>query len=427
MSFWGRLVLIFSVAILSFITGYSFREIVRGESPHNLSTLVEAIGLRDEEPGTLKPSTVFITALGRIEANFYGHPDRQKLIFAAANGMLAALNDPYTLLLEAKEAELFDERNRGRFTNLGGIGAELSPDELGARVERVFKDSPAAKAGIKANDLVIKVNGEDVAGDAVESIVEKIRGKEGTKVQLTIFRPSEKKTKTFNLTRRRVSIQDVYGDVIYAEGKNGKVPIGLMQVRMFSETMVQQFDEEDDALEAGKIKGLIIDLRHNPGGLMDSAVDLAGRFVSGKLVATMKRRNSSPETYFTKRNLAKKRNYPLVILVDETTASAAEIFAGALQDYKVATLVGEHTYGKASVQTLVPLRNGAELKITIGKYYLPSNKPIARVEDENGRYVSGGIWPDVQVKLSPNAAPGDLKSDNQLQKAIKVILQKIGE
>ncbi|HWP31313.1 MAG TPA: S41 family peptidase [Fimbriimonadales bacterium] len=425
MSIWGRLFLIFSVAILSFITGYSFREIVRGEGPHNLGTLAEAIGLRNEEPGSLKPSTAFVTALGRIEAEFYGTPDRQKLIFAAANGMLAALNDPYTLLLEAKEAELFDERNRGRFTNSGGIGAELSPHELGARVERVFKNSPASKAGLKPNDLVVKVNGEDVAGDAVETIVERIRGQEGTKVQITIFRPSEKKTKTFSLTRRRVSIQDVYGDVIFVDSKNGKVPIGLMQVRMFSETMVRQFDEEYDALEAKKIKGLIIDLRHNPGGLMDSAVDLAGRFLSGKLVATMKRRNSAPETYFTKRSFARKRDYPVVILVDDTTASAAEIFAGALQDYKVATLVGEHTFGKASVQTMVPLRNGAELKITIGKYYLPSNKPIARVEDENGRYVSGGIWPDVQVKLSPNAVPGDQKSDNQLQKAIKVILQKI--
>lgn len=415
-------ILLFTTA--GFLFGYGLRDTMRGHLP-DYSRLALLFVKDSNEREALEPVRAFTTVLGSINAAFYGDTDKEKILYAAIEGYLSALNDPYTELLKPSEAETFEERNKGRFTTTGGIGAELGRDPIGARIKRVFKNSPASMAGIQPDDVIVKVNGNSVSGRNLEDVVKEIRGEEGTKVTLTIFRETTQATMDLTLTRKKVSIQDVYADILNADYTIDKPKVGRLEVRSFSETITQQFDEELAWLENQGIKGLIIDLRGNPGGVLRSAVEMCSRFFERQLVTKMKRRDGTSEPYFAPSGNAKKRNYPIVILVDEGSASAAEIFAGALKDYKLATIVGEHTYGKAAVQQVWDLNGGARLKLTIGRYYLPNGESIARIQDNQGNYLSGGIKPDIEVKLEKGVSPGDISKDNQLRKAYEIIVEKI--
>jgi carboxyl-terminal processing protease len=202
--------------------------------------------------------------------------------------------------------------------------------------------------------------------------------------------------------------------------------VGLLTVQQFAEPTTEQFDEALQGLETQGIEGLVIDLRNNPGGLLETAVEMLSRFVENKLVVRMKMRDGREEFAKTFVGAKHRFGYPVVVLMNEDSASAAEIFAGVLRDYKLATLVGEHSYGKASVQNVVMLVDGSSAKITIARYYLPSNTEMSRKVDEEGHYVSGGLVPDVKVSLDYTDMTnlGDPKTDTQLKRALEIIESK---
>lgn len=415
MTFIPRMFLVCAAFLAAVACGFAWRDIADGQPP-KFSRLPSALMGKTSEPTQLVPTRLFGEALNNIQSAFYGKADESKLTYAAVNGMMSSLKDPHTILLEPDIAKAFEEKNHGEFV---GIGAELSPDVMGAKVRRVFKNSPAEAQGMKANDVITKVGARDVVGRDLQDVVREIRGQEGTGVNLTVYRASVREALKFRVVRRRVEIQDVYGEII-----PGTPAVGRLEVRSFSETIVAQFDQELKDLENRGIKGLIIDLRGNPGGLLTAAVDMSGRFLENKLITKMKRRGQREES-FTSRTGYGQRRYPVVILVDDNSASASEIFAGAMRDWHRATIVGEHTYGKGSVQVVRPLPDGAQIKVTIARYYLPSGESVQRVENEDGQYVSGGIKPDIIVERTRNAVSGDLKTDNQLLKAVQVLRDKL--
>lgn len=423
MSIFTKLIIGIGLFVVTFVGGYSLRDIAAGKPPE-LKSIPFALGLRAEQKSTLDATRTFAQVLANLELKFVGEIDRQELTYTAIQGMMDALKDPYTAIMAPEEAKIFDERSRGKFVGSGGIGAELSPDPMGARIRRVFKNGPAALSALRPDDVIVAVNGKQIMGSEIENVVDQIRGEEGTTVRLTIYRDSTKQTFDKVMERRKVQIQDVYSELLSGDYVGG-TKIGRLEVRSFSETIVDQFDEELAFLEKAGIAGLIIDLRGNPGGLMGAAIDMASRFVDGRLIVSMRRKSGHAERFYARSGLAQRKAYPIVILVDESTASAAEIFAGALRDYRIATIVGEHTYGKAAVQNVVTLIDGAQAKITIARYYLPNGDLIQRIEDENGEYALGGIKPAVDVTLDRGVTPGDPVKDNQLRRAAEIILDKI--
>jgi len=414
-----------AIAVFAFtggiVGGYAWKDIASGSAP-NLSGIGAALRGEPRQGAKLSPTEVVGQAMSVIDSVFYGSPKRQDMTYDAVAGMLASLEDPHTQLLEPAIAERFEEKSTGHYV---GIGAELLRDPLGARIKRVFKNSPAQRGGIKPNDVITQVDGSSVVGKDLLEVSESIRGESGTRVRLSVFREKIDQPLKFTLQRRAVDIQDVYGAVLAGPLVAGRPKIGYLEVRSFSETIISQFDEELSALEAQGIRALIIDLRGNPGGLLSAAVDMSARFIDGKVITTMKMRNGEPETFVAPSGWAEGRNYPLVVLVDENSASASEIFTGAMRDYHRATIVGKRTYGKGSVQRMLSMADGSQIKLTIARYYLPSGQSIQRRETDEGKYISGGIHPDIEVEKDRLAVNGDLATDNQLREAAKVLLKKL--
>lgn len=400
--------------LLGLVLGFGARDIASGSTP-DLGALTSAVLGRG--PATsVRPTAQFTSALSQIEASYFDRVSREKLTYAAAQGMLEALGDPHTIFLPPELASRLDERTQGRFVGSGGIGAELGRHEMGALIGRVFRGGPADKAGLKPGDVIVKVNGDAITD--IEGAADQIRGEEGTYVTLDVLRPSTGETKRYRLKREKVVIQDVYSEML----RDG---IGYLLLRSFSDTIVPQFDEELRVLERQGLRALIIDVRDNPGGLLERAGELVGRFVSGKLVVTLEQRGGGRIPFFAPTGLSKGRNYPVVVLVNEGSASAAEIFAGALRDHNRAVIVGEPTYGKASVQSVYHLPDGAQLKISIGRYYLPGGESVQRIENDWGDVVRGQLKPDIVVKNPIEAEQGNQKTDEQLQRAVALLEERL--
>lgn len=403
----------FAVLVLAcFGFGFGWRDI-RAHRPLTLDTLARAVTPSQSQPVT--PERVFKDAYTNILANYYRPIVSKNLTYAGISGMMASLGDPHTLFLPPVAAKQFDTDTQGQFV---GIGAQLDRDPLGARVAAVFDDGPAYSAGLRAGDIITSIDGKSVAGMSVLDIVQKIRGTEGTTVRLGILKPKAEHPTIVPIKRRKINTPTVVEK--YLDGEQ----IGYMTIRQFAEPTTVQFDSALDKLSEKPLKGLVIDLRDNPGGLLETDVELLSRFVENKVVVKIKSRDGMEETPRTFTGQTRKFPYPIAILVNEDTASAAEIFAGALRDYKLATLVGEHTYGKASVQNIWHLRDESSAKITIGRYFLPGGDDIGRKVDEDGTYLSGGMEPAIKVDLDPDDSTielGNPKSDTQLQKAIEFI------
>jgi carboxyl-terminal processing protease len=418
----ARVAVLVAVFAGALTLGFGWRDISAGHTPDIRALFAAASGL-PPAPEKLAPTRAFSTTLEAISSRYYGKTDSKSLVYAGVNGMLSALKDPHTVLLEPVSAKQFAEKNQGEFV---GIGAELSPDVLGARIRRVFKNSPASEEGLRPNDIITKVGKKEVSQyKDLTDVVQDIRGAEGTYADITVYRESDKRSIRYHVERRQVQIQDVYGEVLSADWLEGQPKIGRLEVRTFQETIVRQFDQELESLEEQGIQGLVIDLRSNPGGLLSAAVEMSARFLPDKLIATMKRRDGAVESFVSPPGLANGREYPVTILVDESTASAAEIFAGAMRDWHRATIVGEHTYGKGSVQIVRALPDGAQVKLTIAKYYLPRGESVQRVEGEYGEYLGGGILPDMKVERKPSDVPGRLASDGQLRSATQYLLSQL--
>lgn len=306
-------------------------------------------------------------------------PQLDQLVNGAIEGMLMTLEDPYTEYLTPESLRDFSNSLSGEYV---GIGVRMLAVDGYAKVVEVFENSPAAQAGIQAGDLIIAVEGQSVAGQPLSKVSEKILGPEGTKVSITLRRGEQEFTIT--LTRAEVHLKTIYHQVL--DGN-----IGYIEVRSFGEDTAAEFATSLEQLRTAGVKGLIIDLRNNHGGYLMAAHRMASQFIPmGKKVVGVVDRQQK-EQVFPSFGLNKAPKVPVVILVNYDTASAAEILAGALQDYSMAKLVGTPTYGKGTVQTVIKLANGGALKVTTAKYTLPG-----------GKYIDGlGLTPDVQV-LSPS-------------------------
>lgn len=392
--------------------GFGWRDIQNGKVPSS-GAMNRLLGVRNTSG--LAPDKVFRQAYQQINNSYVHKVSPVNLKYAGMQGLVASLGDPHTIFMPPKLAQMFSEDTSGNFF---GVGARLQTDPLGAKAATVFEDGPAYGSGLRKNDLITMVDGQKVAGVAIDEIVDRIKGKEGTYVRLTVVRT--KVNKPIELKIRRARIQTPTVERSYFD-KDG---VGYLSISQVSEPTAEQFDRELSKLEAQGMKGLVIDLRGNPGGLLDTTREMLSRFVENKVVVKMRLRGGEEEEVRTFVGLAKETNYPIAILIDENTASAAEIFAGCLSDYGKATLVGTHSYGKASVQNLFPLKDSASAKVTIAKYFLPSGKDIGRKVDSDGVFLTGGLRPDVQVELDPNVdpMPQDPKTDRQLSKGIEVVL-----
>jgi carboxyl-terminal processing protease len=406
-----------SIVLLSalFLLGFSWRDLQSGKAPSasSLSRLARVV----LAPKKVTDTELYVLSFQRIRNDYYKKVEYKTLQNASFEGLTASLGDPHTAFLGPQIATEFNNETEGKFV---GVGARLSADPLGAKVANVFETGPAFHAGVKNNDIITAVDGVNVAGKAIDAIVKRIRGVAGTTVKLTVIREKAPKAITLSMKRAEITTPTVEAKVIPT------TQFGYLSVSNFASVTPDQFDAGLDQLDRAKIKGLVIDLRSDPGGLLNVAQDLLSRFAGDKIVVTMKGRNGKKEQVKTNPGCERSFNYPIVVLINEDSASAAEIMAGALRDYRLVTLVGEHSYGKASVQSPFQLKDGGLLKVTIARYYLPSGQDIGRRVDDDGQYLSGGIDPDVPCELNYDLIPtfGDIKTDSQLMKAVEVLNSK---
>jgi len=407
-------VISFVLVILAlYAFGFSWRDLQRGQLP-SLATLAAAAGQRAAKLGG-SPAQLVKDNYSRILADYDRPLKATDLKYAAMAGAVGSLGDPHTVFMEPRTAEDFQQSTTANFV---GVGARLSADPLGAKAVAVFDDGPAHAAGIRPNDVVTAVDGKPSAGVDVDKIVSQIKGPEGTIVKLTVLKKDTGKPITVSIKRAQIIIPTVEGKFL-AEQK-----VGYMTIGQFSEPTAQQFDRQLSKLEQQPMRGLVIDVRGNPGGLLESAVDLVSRFAGpGKTVVKMKARDQRDAVAKTYGGVEHTFRYPVYVLMNSDSASAAEIFAGCLRDYQLATLVGEHSYGKASVQQLFEFRDRSFAKITIARYFLPSGEDISRKVDADGVYLSGGIAADEKVEVSPDLEVeyGDPLKDPVLKRAIELI------
>ena len=328
-----------------------------------------------------------------IEARYVSDVNETKLMDGAISGMVQSLGDPHSLYMNADMFEQLKEHTEGEF---GGIGVTMGFKDSKVTIISVLDDTPGQHAGLEAGDEIMAVDGTPVSEMQPEEVAMHIRGEVGTKVVLTIERGGE----TQDYTIERATINTAKGTML----EDG---MGYIRIASFSENTGKEFKAAYDSLEEQGMKGLIIDLRENPGGLVTSCVEIANMVVPKGPIVSVVERDGSKEVHESKLEESK---YPIVVLIDGNSASASEILAGALQDTGAATLVGTKSYGKGSVQVVVPMLHNDGLKLTIAKYYTP-----------NGRCIDGtGIEPDVEVELPEGAT-----TDVQLEKAKEVLKEKL--
>lgn len=338
-----------------------------------------------------------------LVANYDGEIDPKKLVEGATRGLVEAVGDPYTVFMSAEETKEFESDLSG---SISGIGAEVGIKDEKVTIIAPIDDSPAQKAGLKSGDIVLSINGEDTSRMSLGEAVSKIRGKEGTKVKLLVQRGSEKKE--YEITRAKIQIQNVKWEI-----KNSN--IGYIEIVQFDETSTSKFKEAINDLVSKNIKGLIVDVRNNPGGLLDSSIMISSELIKEGVIVLEKNKEGNIKEAFKATGTGKLTDpkIPVVVLINGGSASASEIFAGAIQDKKRGTLIGEKTFGKGSVQQIEEVGKGASLRLTIAHWFTPENRNIDKQ----------GLLPDIEVKLSEE----DIKNekDSQLEKAIEIIKGKI--
>lgn len=335
-----------------------------------------------------------------LRAQYDGQLDTQKLVEGANRGMVEATGDPYTTYLDAEDAKAFDADLGGRFE---GIGAQLGKKENNVFIEMTIGDSPAQKAGLMAGDIIMKVNDQDATGWSIGQAVKEIRGEKGTTVKLTILRGGAE-VKEFSIVRETIVDPSVKSEITADN-------IGILRISRFSQAETFQLAQRaaEDYKNKG-VKAVVVDLRGNGGGYLAAAQDIAGLWLRNKVVVTERENGQVVETLRTGLNPVLE-GVPTVVLVDGGSASASEILAGALRDHGAAKIVGQKTFGKGSVQTIEELPGGAQLKVTIRKWYTPKGINVNKE----------GIKPDVEVGITPEdvAASRDPQLDRAKQEATR--------
>lgn len=359
---------------------------------------------KSEYNDILKFEKLFLVK-AQLDKYYDGKIDDAVLLEGAIKGMTSSLNDPYTVFMNKKEYDDFNTQTQG---NYSGVGLQVQAENEKILVVDIFEGSPAKKAGLLPKDVIEKVDGKVVSGKELENAVALMKGQEGTTVKLTINREGKGEFEV-SLVRAKINLVTIKGEMLDSQ-------IGLIQVSMFDENTAKNFKAKLTELQGKGMKVLVLDLRSNPGGLLNECVDMVSNFVdNGKvIVSTIDKYNSSKKYYSTGGNAI---GLPLVVLTNEGTASASEIFAGAIRDYKLGTLVGKKTYGKGVVQTLLDTGDGTALKVTISKYYTPNGENINHT----------GIKPEVEVEYpdSLRVSAYNRATDPQFIKALEIAKSKI--
>lgn len=342
-------------------------------------SLAKESSKQDEQVNTYELLNIFGEVLERAKLMYVEDVTDKKLIEASLNGMLTSL-DPHSSYLNEEDYKYMNEQTQGKF---GGLGIEITMENGIVKIISPIDDTPASKAGIKAGDYITDIDGETVVGLTLNEVVSKLRGKIGTKVKITISREN-KKPFTVTLKRDEIKIQAVKNDI-----KNDDVL--YIRISSFNEDIDKDITKAVEKAQKklkNKLAGIVIDVRNNPGGLLDQAVKVSDLFLEqGEIVSTRSRNEEDTLKYSaTKGDIAK--DLPIVVMINEGSASAAEILAGALQDHHRAVILGQKSFGKGSVQTILPLRNNGAMRITTARYYTPSGRSIQ----------AKGIEPDIAVK-----------------------------
>ena len=345
---------------------------------------------------------LFGEVLENIKNDYVDEVDQSEIMDSAINGVLQSL-DPYSAYMSP---ELFKEMQTDTRGEFGGLGIEIGMEAGVVKVISPIDDTPAAKAGIKAGDYIVKIGKEQVQGKSLLEAVKLMRGPVGTSIDLTIRRKNVKKPLEFKIVRKIIEVKSVSSEV-----KGKEKNLGYIRLKSFNENSDKQFLKSVKEFEKRfKIKGYVLDLRNNPGGLLAQAINITDFFLDdGEIVSTKGRKVSETRKFFARKG-DEINGKPIVVLINNGSASASEIFAGALKDHKRAIILGESSYGKGSVQSIIPLKNGGGIRLTISKYYLPSGKSISEV----------GVTPDILVEESDDDFQINSKNDVQLNYAINL-------
>jgi len=344
---------------------------------------------------------LFSEVLDKIKKEFVEDIDQNQVMDAAINGVLESL-DPYSSYMSPEILKNMQTETSGEF---GGLGIEVSMEHGVVKVISPIDESPAYKVGVKAGDYIIKINEHQVQGKTLTEAVELMRGPVGSNIEITVRRKGIKKAIVFKITREIIKIQSAKSETIDNS-------VGYIRLTAFNENSSRQLKNIiNEFSKNNNIKGYILDLRNNPGGLLSQAIKISDFFLTdGEIVSTRSRKKSENRKWFAKKGDIIKGK-ALIVLINNGSASASEIVAGALRDNKRAILIGENSYGKGSVQSIIPLKNNGAIRLTISKYYLPSGESISEV----------GVVPDIEISESSDEFRINTKKDNQLNFAVKLL------
>jgi len=354
-----------------------------------------------ENTNIYKKIDLFSEVLEKINKEYVDEVDQSKSMDSAINGLLQSL-DPYSAYMSPESFDSMQTETSGEF---GGLGIEVGMEAGVIKVISPIDDTPASRAGLKAGDYIVKINDEQVQGKSIMDAVDLMRGPVGSSIEITVRRKTEKKALIFNITREIIEVQSVKFELLDNN-------VGYIRLTSFNENSSQQVKKEIKKFNKNKnLKGFILDLRNNPGGLLSQAIKISDFFLeNGEIVSTKGRKISENRKWFAKKgDLTNGKT--LIILINYGSASASEIVAGALKDHKRAIIIGENSYGKGSVQSIIPLKNRGAIRLTIAKYYLPSGKSISKI----------GVTPDIEIAENSDRFKINTETDNQLNFALKLL------
>ena len=357
--------------------------------------------IHSAEINIYKKIDLFGEVLEKINKEYVDETNQSEGMDAAINGLLQSL-DPYSSYMSP---EIFKEMQTETSGEFGGLGIEVGMEAGVVKVISPIDDTPASKAGIKAGDYIVKINDTQVQGKSLSEAVDLMRGLVGSSIELTVRRRGVKKALTFNITREIIEVQSVKSDLLDNN-------IGYIRLTSFNDNSSQQIKKKIEKLKKNEnLNSFILDLRNNPGGLLSQAIKISDFFLeNGEIVSTKSRKKSENRKWFARKGDVIEGK-TLIVLINYGSASASEIVAGALKDHKRAIILGERSYGKGSVQSIIPLKNKGAIRLTVAKYYLPSGKSISEV----------GVRPDIEINEEGDDFRIKTDTDNQLNYAIKLI------